>query len=210
MGRPFKGRSRGVEVTLDAGERQLLVQLLGQLDELLDDGRPASTDPLAALVGFDLAMPAGPDDGPPAGLPQDPALARLLPDAHRDDPELAAEFRRLTETGLRSRKRQNARVAADALGRDGGRGGPLLATEEAAALVTSLTDLRLVLAERLELRTDEDATDLHHELRRRMASGSTDGADPWAAAAALYDVLTWWQECLVAALTSRKQRRSHG
>ena len=210
MGRPFKARGHGIEVTLDAGERQLLVQLLSQLDELLDDGRPAATDPLAELVGFDLAMPGpgGAADAPTT--PRDPALARLLPDANREDPEAAAEFRRLTETGLRARKRTNARTAALALGREeGGRGGPLLATEEAGALLTALTDLRLVLAERLELRTDEDATDLHHELRRRMASGG-DQSDPWAAAAALYDVLTWWQEALVAALTSRKQRRSHG
>jgi hypothetical protein len=42
-----------------------------------------------------------------------------------------------------------------------------------------------------------------------MATGG-DQTDPWAAAAALYDVLTWWQEALVAALTSRKQRRSQG
>ncbi len=35
-------------------------------------------------------------------IPEDPVLARLLPDAYRDDPEAAGEFRRYTEPALRS------------------------------------------------------------------------------------------------------------
>jgi len=219
--RPFRGRTRGVEVHLDAGERQLLRHLLEQLDDLLDDGRPASSDPLAAIVGFDLSMAdLGPDpDGPATAGPelevsdrgggsepdQDPALARLLPSANREDPQVAAEFRRYTEGGLRARKRANARTAAAALA---GAGPVLLGAEGAAALLTSLTDVRLVLAERLGLRTDEDAAELHRELILRAARAeSGEGADGWAAVAAIYDILTWWQESLVAALSSRPYRR---
>ena len=216
MGRPFKGRGAGIEVGLDAGERDLLVHLLGQLDRLLDDGRSLSDDPLAQLVGFDLRLPdteatpaPGTADQDPVGhdaAGQDPALARLLPEANRQDPAAAAEFRRLTETGLRSRKRRNARLAADALSAPA-TGRVTLGSDEAAALLTALTDLRLVLAERLDLRTEQDADRLHQVLRQRMADPAG-GADPWAATAAVYDLLTWWQEALVAALTSRKQRRS--
>ncbi len=39
--------------------------------------------------------------------PRDPALERLLPPAHREDEAVAAEFRRLTEQGLRERKTAN-------------------------------------------------------------------------------------------------------
>ena len=215
--RPFRGRTRGVEVHLDAGERQLLCHLLEQLDDLLDDGRPASADPLVAMVGFDLSMsdlegpgPGGPEpavsdpDGP-SEPDQDPALARLLPDANREDPQVAAEFRRYTEGGLRARKRANARTAAAALT---GAGPVLLGAEEAGALLTSLTDVRLVLAERLGLRSDEDAAELHRELTLRAARAEAGaGADSWAAVAAIYDILTWWQESLVAALSSRPYKR---
>ena len=210
--RPFRGRTRGVEVHLDAGERQLLRHLLEQLDDLLDDGRPASSDPLAAIVGFDLSMSdldkpelevSDPDGS--SEPDQDPALARLLPDANREDPQVAAEFRRYTEGGLRARKRANARTAAAALA---GAGPVLLGAEEAGALLTSLTDVRLVLAERLGLRTDEDAAELHRELTVRAAHAEAGaGADGWAAIAAIYDILTWWQESLVAALSSRPYKR---
>jgi len=208
MDRPFRGRSRGVEVRLGEEERELLCHLLGQLDDLLDDGHdPAGElDPLAAMVGLDpsgmagLGVVNGGADG--RGL-DDPAIARLLPDGSRDDPEAAAEFRRLTESGLRARKRSRARRVAKALGDPSH---PLLAPEDAVALVTSLTDLRLVLAERLELRTDEDADLLHKQLARRLAEGVAQ--DAWSATAAVYDLLTWWQESLVAALSSRPFRRS--
>jgi hypothetical protein len=196
MGRPFRHRRRGVEVRLKAPERALLAQLLRQLDTLLDDGRPITDDPMAELAALELL--ARSQDGPePAteGPPDDPALARLLPDAHRDDPELAGEFRRLTEQGLRSRKRSNALVAAEALGRHE----PVLLTEdEARSMVKALTDLRLVLAERLGLQTDSDAELLHARL---ASQESFDAA--WTAAAATYDALTWWQECLVGAITRR-------
>jgi hypothetical protein len=185
---PFKARRHGVQVRLPEPERALLVQLLGQLDELLDDGAPErSADPLAELVGMDLGGP--PERSEPF---DDPALARLLPDGSREDPEVAAEFRRLTERGLRGRKRDGARLAASALGRPEP---VLLDADEAQALLKSLTDVRLVLAERLGLRTDEDATLLHERL---IAAAGPD--EPWAAAAAIYDVLTWWQESLVGAL----------
>ena len=78
---------------------------------------------------------------------------------------------------------------------------PLLARRGRGALLTALTDLRLVLAERLGLRTDEDADVLHEQLARRLAEGVPQ--DAWSAAAAVYDFLTWWQESLVAALSSR-------
>jgi hypothetical protein len=213
MDRPFRGRSRGIEIRLGEEERRLLGQLLGQLDELLDDGTgdPADpADPLAALVGLE-ASPAGEislgdqDDRSArgAGLPDDPAVARLLPDGSRDDARAAAEFRRLTESGLRARKRRRARRAAEVLGDPSA---SMLGADDAVGLLTALTDLRLVLSERLGLRTDEDADLLHRTLARRLSEGAPQ--DAWSATAAIYDLLTWWQESLVAALSSRPFRRS--
>jgi hypothetical protein len=122
--------------------------------------------------------------------PSDPAVARLLPDGSRDDPEAAAGYRRLTEHTLRERKRAGLGLASAALTRPE----PVqLSDAEALALLKGLTDVRLVLAERLGLHTDEDA----ELLQLVVAAGPS---DPRAAAAALYDALTWWQEALVGAL----------
>jgi hypothetical protein len=52
MRHPFKSTRAGIQVNLDHQERDVLIQLLGQLDELLDDGQSASSDPLAAIVGI--------------------------------------------------------------------------------------------------------------------------------------------------------------
>jgi len=191
MGLPFKRRRRTgrIEVRLPDDERAVLVRLLSDVSLLLDEGSDDDAgprDPLADLVGMDL--------GKAAVSPSDPAVARLLPDASTDDAEVAEEFRRLTEFGLRQRKRSNLAIAVEALQRPDD---PVtLAPEEANALLKGLTDVRLVLAERLGLRRDEDALMLHDAVR---AAGDTD--EPWVIHAALYDVLTWWQEALVEALT---------
>ena len=191
MRHPFKSVRAGIQVNLDRQEREILVQLLGQLDDLLDDGLESSADPLAAMTGM-----SGIDaDAPAPTTPEDPALARLLPDGNRDDPEASAEYRRLTEYGLRARKRSGARLAAVALGRPEP---VVLAKEEGLALMKSFTDVRLVLGERLELRTDEDAEKLHE----RLWAG--DGDPSWLATASIYELLTAWQEYLIAAVAKKR------
>jgi len=185
----FKSTRAGVQVNLDDQEREILVHLLGQLDELLDDGSGDQVDPLEALVGM-----RGPRDDTPPTAPQDPAVARLLPEGNRDDPEAAAEYRRLTEFGLRERKRAGARNAAAALNRPA----PVLLDQaEALLLLKAFTDVRLVLGERLELRTDEDAEAMHE----RLYAGAE--AESWLATASIYEVLTAWQEHLVNAVSKR-------
>lgn len=198
MGEPFRATRRGLEIRLSEGERELLAGLFGQLDELLDDGRPVAADPfeeIAALSG--LAGLGDPDGGPPPTTPDDPALARLLPDANRDDAEAAAEFRRLTETGLRARKRAGARFAAEVLQRGGT---PVLDDEQSQTVLKAFTDLRLVLGERLGLRTDEDAA--------RLGAQLAYGIEPyegWQALAATYELLQYLQESLVQALLHKRR-----
>ena len=115
------------------------------------------------------------------GAAADPAVRRLLPDAYREDAEAAAEFRRFTADGILDRKERNARAVLASLGDDeylgddypGGeddgdedesdRGDdgddqPAVTIELDDAAVQSwlrtLTDLRLTLAERLEISPD--------------------------------------------------------
>ncbi|MBC3762764.1 DUF2017 domain-containing protein [Quadrisphaera oryzae] len=187
MARRFESTRRGVSATLDDDERALLAGLMGEVAELLDDGSAPVDDPLEALAGT----------GGPTTPPADPAVARLLPQGATDDPDAAREFRRLTEKGLRARKRESLARVRTTLEREGAL---VLDPEEAHAWLVSLTDVRLVLAERLGLRTDDDA-----ELVLAEAAARTP-EDPRVWMASVYDFLTWLQESLVAALTARGGR----
>ena len=179
MATRFRRSRKGVTVGLDDAEVAMLLRLFGDVAELVAPDGPDAEDPLAALVGI--------SEG--ARAPSDPALARLLPDARRTDDAVSLEFRRLTERGIRSRKRDGLRAASASLTR----GAPLvLADHEAVAWLTALTDVRLVLAERLGLRTDEDADALHVE--------ALSDDDPRAWLASVYDFLTWLQEGLAEVL----------
>jgi hypothetical protein len=148
-------------------------------------GGPDATGPA------DLPTPAELDAmlglGEPSRAPEDPALARLLPDAYRDDPDAAGEFRRYTEQSLRSAKQETARAVLDTLP---AAGGPVkLAADQAQAWLRALNDLRLVLGVRLGV--TEEFEDQWEEL---------DPADPVAAAFGIYAWLGEVQESLVQAL----------
>ena len=61
-------------------------------------------------------------------------------------------------------------------------------------MLTALTDVRLVLGERMGLRTDEDVDVLE------AVAADLDPDDPLAYALAIYDFLTWLQETLASAM----------
>jgi hypothetical protein len=106
---------------------------------------------------------------------------------------MAAEFRRLTEDSLRARKTANLDVSLAAL--SGLREHRVsLDQQQAVALVVALTDVRLVLGERLGLKQDDDLELLEEEV------SSLPEDDPAVYALAVYDFLTWLQETLAHAL----------
>jgi hypothetical protein len=194
VARAFKRKGDRFVARLDEVEREVVVDLLEQTHEFLAPvPREPTGDPfddLVAGLGLPRLSDAG-DNAPPAS--RDPALERLLPSAHRDDPQLAAEFRRLTEHGLRERKAANLATAISALQTPEG-DKVMLDQEQAQAMVVALTDVRLLLGERLGLRTDEDADALQDGLE----AASED--DPRLHLAAYYDFTTWLQESLTQAL----------
>lgn len=218
MARGFKRKGEHFVAKLDAVERGLVVGLMEQVRELLEPTEPAgdaasqsSQDQggdtfdqiVAGLGGSGWGVSVSPEDqvpstpaSPGALEERDPALERLLPAAHREDEQIAAEFRRFTEQGLRARKTANLSTAIAALSAvDDERVDRVELDEaQAVALVVALTDVRLVLGERLDLRTDEDL-----ELLEERAS-SLDDDDPAVYALAVYDFLTWLQETLAHAL----------
>lgn len=137
----FTRRPRGLEAKVDALEARLLSGLAGDLLELLGPSQPPGSDPLAAMVGI---------AGGAVATPEDPALARLLPDAYSGDDDASSEFRRYTEADLRAGKRAHAtdvRQSLEAVIEQGGR--VRLDRPLADAWLGLLNDLRLVLASRL-------------------------------------------------------------
>jgi hypothetical protein len=198
VARAFKRKGAGFVARLDDGEREVVLGLLTQThDFLAPEPYEPTGDPfedLVARLGLPRLNDSGHDTaGDAERVPRDPALDRLLPSAHRDDPEMAAEFRRLTEHGLREGKAANLATAISALlDADGDK--VRLDQEQAQAMVVALTDVRLLLGERLGLRTDEDADALHDYVE------AADEDDPQLYLAAYYDFMTWLQESLIQAL----------
>jgi Domain of unknown function (DUF2017) len=195
VARAFRRKGARFVARLDDGEREVVVGLLEQTYEFLaPEPNEATGDPfedLVARLGLPRLGDAAQEAAPRA--PRDPALDRLLPSAHRDDPELAKEFRRLTEHGLREGKAANLATAVSAvLNADGDK--VRLDQDQAQAMVIALTDVRLLLGERLGLRTDEDADALQDRVE------AADEDDPQLYLAAYYDFMTWLQESLIQAL----------
>jgi hypothetical protein len=152
----------------------------GHPDEILDSSIadvPGAAE-LDAMLGF----------SPRTRAPLDPALARLLPDAYRDDPDAAGEFRRYTEQSLRSAKQEVAQTVLDTLPVDGG---PVkLTRDQAQAWLRALNDVRLTLGVRLGV-TEEFEDEW----------GQLDPLDPRATAFEVYAWLGDVQESLVQALS---------
>jgi hypothetical protein len=194
VARGFSRKGERFVAKMDDGERSVVVGLLSQTRDFIAPPEVAeSDDPFEDLVrSWEV-----PDDAASIGE-RDPALERLLPPANRQDDEAAAEFRRLTERTLRERKVAHLSTAISAL--EEAEGGKVsLDRDQAQALAIGLTDVRLVLGERLGLRTDEDAEALHQRLTG-VVEGEAD--DDSYVLAAYYDFLTWLQESVTLALMS--------
>jgi hypothetical protein len=169
-------RRHGVTVVLEPHERMLLAGFADELAGLLAaDAGPGnaagSSDPLERLVGLDSAAVAA---------PADPALARLLPDAYRDDPDRSAEFRRYSDSDLRRAKREALERLAAGAGADGDIS---LDADAVETWLQAVNDIRLVIGVRLEI-TDE-------------GPWSAPEGDPRASLFAVYHWLTHLQEQLI-------------
>lgn len=127
--RPFRASRAGeIVARLDQAEVGVVGLLLDQLEQLL----AADADDVAG----------------------DPVLQRLLPDGHRSDPELATDFREMTEQSLRSGKADDLATVRATLPAGGGE--VRLDVEQAGAWLRSSNDLRLALGTRLDIGEDSE------------------------------------------------------
>jgi hypothetical protein len=207
----FRRSNGGATARFGAPQAAIIRDLVGQVVELIgesdDDGGEddGGTGGRGGMAGTATAGPLSeglPVDGSVdaddlaamveltenAELPEDPVLARLLPDAYRDDPEAAGEFRRYTEQGLRSGKAAAARTVLATLPPGGGR--VRLSEPEGQAWLRALNDVRLALGVRLEVTDDFDDA---------VSVMSLD--DPRAPYVEVYQWLAYLQDTLIRALS---------
>lgn len=222
----FVRRADGlVMCRLDPQEKTIIAQVAQEVADLirmdlgLDTRAPAveeaagSEDPLTRLEAEMATVEREPSDS---------AVRRLFP-AASEDPVRARELRRLGQQTLAESKLRSLRTVMSTIDS----GGPLraeivLSSQDAQAWLTALTDLRLVLADRLSVREDEDIETLRM-LQQIQAdagidpealdggTGAPDGTaqvrpmsdEDGASVAgpelvlAVYDLLTWLQDSLV-------------
>ncbi|GAA1762645.1 DUF2017 family protein [Agromyces humatus] len=128
------GGGEGIRIVLETEEAMLLSELADQVDSVL-------------LLGE----------------ADDPALGRLLPNAYPEDLEASEEFTRYTRDSLVDGKRQAAQSVRDATAVDHVDAGVVqieLDQAQAWGWLTFLTDLRLILAERVGVDDDEGDADV--------------------------------------------------
>ena len=163
--RPFRRSGDELVARLLDAEAGIVGLLLDQLEQLLD---------------------ADPDD-----TGGDPVLDRLLPPGHTSDPEIAADFRGLTEAGLRSGKADDLATVRATLPPDGGE--VRLDDDQARAWLRTTNDLRLALGTRLGVTAETEPPE--------------DPADEEGSQLAVYYWLTAVQGSLVDALAAGRGGR---
>lgn len=166
-------------------EAAVLRGLVSQLEDMLKArADEAPEDELSELTG----IKAG-----PSTAPDDPVLARLLPDFHRLDPDQptredmdsAAALRSLHEPELLDAKLGAAGVVMETLAPGGGE--VRLSLEQADSWLSAINDVRLALGTALDVTED-------------MPDQLPDD-DPRAAHIGVYHWLTYLQESLVQAMS---------
>ena len=207
MFRPSK--DGGVSGWLSADEAQLLRALVGPVMELLGEGgkpgksgdpgtsstpgkpgksgKPGANEDDAVIDELERMFDGDSLEDSGKETPQDPVLARLLPDAYQDDPKAAGEFRKYTEWSLREAKKYFAQVMLDTLPENGGR--IRLTADQARDWMRALNDVRLMFGVRLEVTED---------FEEQLAG--LDPQDPVVTAFEVYGWLGAVQESLVQAL----------
>ncbi|WP_063001463.1 oxidative stress transcriptional regulator AosR [Nocardia mikamii] len=169
---------------MDPREADVLRSLVGAVTGLLTDrARSTPEDDLAELTGLRTGNSVPPDD---------PRLARLLPDFHRKEPgspdadraDLNSALRSLHEPEIIDAKVAAGTVVLETLPERGGK--IVLTPEQADAWLNALNDVRLALGTALGI--DADTPD------------QLEPDDPRAPHLDVYHWLTWMQDSLLHAL----------
>ena len=152
----FKGSAANADlsVALSNDELHILINLVEQLLELLGERNFAhhyqSDDPFAQLMAATIGNLESPIE-----QPEDPVLRRLLPNGYAD-PESAAEFRKYTESSLRTVKQKHLLYLREQLVFPVDHELPKadIAVTDPTQWLIAINDLRIALAVRLDIDKD--------------------------------------------------------
>jgi hypothetical protein len=180
--RPVPG---GAAANFEQAQAGVIRSLVSQIAELVSADSTAAE---VAETGEDDALEAQLGLSTHAEIPEDPVLARLLPDGYRDDPQASAEFRRYTEESLRTAKVASAQTVLASLPASGGE--VRLSEMECQQWLRALNDVRLALSVRLGI------TDETEDLSEHLAADDPRSAYVW-----VYQWLAYLQDSLIEALT---------
>jgi hypothetical protein len=180
--RPVPG---GAAANFEQAQAGVIRSLVSQIAELVSADSTAAE---VAETGEDDALEAELGLSTHAEIPEDPVLARLLPDGYRDDPQASAEFRRYTEESLRTAKVAAAQTVLASLPASGGE--VRLSEMECQQWLRALNDVRLALSVRLGI------TDENEDLSEHLAADDPRSAYVW-----VYQWLAYLQDSLIEALT---------
>ena len=140
--KPFRRKGDEYVARLDPAEAGIVGLLLDQLEQLL----------------------TGDEDD----VEGDAVIARLLPEGHRGDPRLAADYRELTRESLVAGKADDLATVRATLPAEGG--ALRLDADQAAAWLRTTNDLRLALGTRLGITADtEPPAELASETDQQLA-----------------------------------------
>lgn len=198
--RIFRRGPGQVACEFEPAEVDLLEGMLSQLIELLLDGRPGATGPGTRRLHTDLEdddvftrlereihLDSGDSFNVEAGI--DPVLARLFPDPYPQDPVASHDFHRFTRGALVDDKVDAARTMLADLHVSRGEGRCAVPGPHTSAWLKSLTNVRLALSVRMDLRDVDDAEYL----------SELPDDDPRSWTYAIYEWVGWVQESLLAA-----------
>jgi hypothetical protein len=212
MAHAFRPRPGGeIACRLEGEEKAIIAQVAQEVCELVrhdldlrEDPEPVqraagSEDPLERLEA-EFAQSG-------ARAPRDSAVRRLFPDGS-EDPAVAEELRRLGQQDLAAEKLSDLGAMIRALDSSGpGDSEVIVPQAEVAAWLRALNDVRLVLADRLDITADGDFETLQmlQQIGERVEDAppledeenGVAGAD---VVAAVYELLTWLQESLLRAI----------
>lgn len=181
---PFRWKNGRAVADIEAHEAALLRQVVSEVREVLRD---PDSDP-EADPNSDAGSDSESEPEPAMHTSPDAVVARLLPDGHRSDPDLAQDYRWLTESGLRQEKLADAALFLDTVSENGGR--VELDENGAEAWIRTLNDVRLALGVQLDVEESDDP----------LARAEETGDPRWAA----YSWLSAVQGLLVDVLATRQ------
>lgn len=203
--RGFRYRHHAYIAELEPIERRVLATIVADVGMLLgadfsanlrrtDSGDDAPLDPENGAVSEVAHLFEELQDVPSREeLSQmDQVFERLFPNVNPDDDAVSEEFHRLAFAQLRDDKVERLRMVWADLQMAGDK--LIVQPQRAMDWAAALTDVRLVLADRLGIETDEDAAALEYG----------DGQDePAQALATIYAVVSWLQDSLITVMTRR-------